>query len=104
MTSSVPFTYALALYALGVGCTYLLEGHPHTLLRPEATPLRLGYTLIANILNGIGLADWLLRKLSRAGVVTPRAVGFRGGGPAVAAAGVGARLGLMLYGLQGPPT
>jgi hypothetical protein len=87
-----------------VGCAYLLEGRPHTLLQPEATALRLGYTLTANVLIGTGLAGWFLRRLSRAGVVTPSAAGFSRGGHAVAASGVGAGLGLMLYGLQGPPT
>ena len=77
--------------------------HPRTLLRPEATPLWLSYTLTANVLIGIGLVGGLLQRLSRAGVVTPSAAGFRGGGHAVAASGVGAGLGLMLYRLQGAP-
>jgi hypothetical protein len=114
MTSPAPLTSAVALYALWVGCTYLLEGRPHTVLQPEATALRLGYTLTANVLIGTGLAGWFLRRLSRAGVVTPSAAGFSGGGHAVAASGVGAGvaglrgrgpgvLGCRGGGVRGPP-
>jgi hypothetical protein len=40
---------ALELYSLWVLFTYLLEGRQQTLLRPEATTLRLVYVLVANL-------------------------------------------------------
>lgn len=46
------FGNALAVYALRVAATYLLEGSPRTLLRPEAAGLRLAYALLA-VLFGV---------------------------------------------------
>ena len=44
---------AVALWVVWTTTTYLLEGYPRTLLRPDAIGLRLAYALIANIAIGI---------------------------------------------------
>jgi hypothetical protein len=89
---------ALALYLAWTAATWLLEGRPRTLLRPEATSMRVAYALVANLLIGTAAALWLL--------------GRRGGGGGLAASfprtaiGVvlGFALGLAVYLLQGAPS
>lgn len=61
------FRNALAVYLLWVAATWLLEGLPRTLLRPEAAGLRLAYALIANLGIGMLLSFWLIRRQLRAG-------------------------------------
>jgi hypothetical protein len=70
------FRNALAVYVLWVAATYFLEGLPSTLLRPEATGLRLAYALIANLSIGILLTSWLIRRHLRAGWGKPADYGF----------------------------
>lgn len=65
------FRNALAVYLLWVAATWLLEGLPRTLLRPEATGLRLAYASIANFGIGLLLSFWLIRRHLRAGWGTP---------------------------------
>ena len=69
---------ALALYALWVIATYLLEGLPGTLIRPEAVGLRLVYALIANLAIGILLPLWVIRRALRSGLGSPEDYGFSG--------------------------
>ena len=69
---------AFALYVAWVVATYLLEGLPGTLIRPEAVGLRLAYAVVANLLIGIFLALWLIRHALRAGVGTVADYGFSG--------------------------
>jgi len=66
----------VAVYLLWVAATWLLEGLPRTLLRPEATGLRLAYASIANLGIGVLLSFWLIRRHLRAGWGTPRDYGF----------------------------
>lgn len=70
------FRNALAVYLLWVVATWMLEGLPRTLLRPEATGLRLAYASIANLGIGVLLSLWLIRRHLRAGWGTPRDYGF----------------------------
>ncbi len=70
------FRNALAVYLLWVAATWLLEGLPRTLLRPEAPGLRLAYALIANLGIGMLLSFWLIRRHLRAGWGTRRDYGF----------------------------
>lgn len=57
--------------------TYILEGLPGTLLRPDATGLRLAYALVANVLIGTLLPLCLMGRLIRRGI-DPSAFGFAG--------------------------
>jgi hypothetical protein len=94
---------AAAVYAAWGVATYLLEGYPRTLLRPEATGLRAAYAAIANLGVGIIGGAWAARWLAgRAGGTAGR-LGFRGAAHAVATAAAGGGLGLLLYRSQDPP-
>jgi hypothetical protein len=95
---------ALGLYALWTALTYLLEGLPRTLLRPEATGLRLAYALVANVGVGVVGSAWVLRGALRRGELAARAAGFRGARAALAGAAAGAILGLAFYLAQAPPS
>src|SRR5215204_2218910 len=83
---------ALAWYLLWVLVTYLLEGRIHTCQRPEDMGARLVYTLVANILIGIGGSALVIRFLSRAGTISTQQAGFRGLRHAAVAVVVGGRL------------
>lgn len=67
---------ALLVYGAWVVATYLLEGMPGTLLRPEAVGLRLAYALVANLAIGILLPLWILRGLVRRGWGAAEDFGF----------------------------
>jgi|SRR5215213_8666196 len=95
---------ALALYLLWVIVTYLLEGRILTFQRPEDIGARLVYTLVANVLIGIGGSALVIRFLSSSGEMLPRQAGFRGLGHAAIAVVVGVVLGFAFYALQGAPT
>jgi len=93
-------SHALAAYAAWAAATYLLEGLPGTLLRPEAVGLRLAYAVVASLLLGILLPLWLLGRWARAGLATREQLGF-GGAPRVAAGVVlGAAAGYALFALN----
>jgi hypothetical protein len=88
---------ALALYVAWVAATYLLEGLPGTLLRPEAVGLRLAYALVASLGLGILLALWLIRHALRTGVGTPSDYGFGGAGRIAVSIVAGAVVGYALF-------
>jgi hypothetical protein len=67
---------ALAIYALWTVATWLLEGLPGTLVRPEAVGLRLAYALVANLAIGILLPLWAIRWAIREKVGAPPDFGF----------------------------
>jgi hypothetical protein len=75
-----------------------------TLLRPEASTLRLTYALVANLFIGLVGAMWLARRFVRAGLATPAQLGFRRAQHAVVALIVAAIAGFAVYALQQPPT
>lgn len=95
---------ALGLYAAWTLCTYLLEGLPRTLLRPDATGARLTYTVVANLLIGISGGFWLLHRFVRFGLTTSSRIGLQGGIRTAISVPAGLLLGLALYALQGAPT
>lgn len=95
---------AASLYAAWVLATYLLEGSQRTLLRPDATALRLTYTVVANMLIGVVGGVWILGLSVRAGLLTGRSAGFTGVGRSALWVFIGFALGLGIYGLQGAPT
>ena len=65
---------------------------------------RLVYTLVANILIGIGGSALVIRFLSRAGTISTQQAGFRGLRHAAVAVVVGGALGFVIYAAQGAPT
>jgi hypothetical protein len=67
---------ALLVYVAWVVATYLLEGMPGTLVRPEAVGLRLAYALVANLAIGILLPLWIIRGLVRSRFGTRADFGF----------------------------
>ena len=96
--------WSVGLYALWTGATYLLEGRPSTLLRPEAVNLRLAYSVLANLLVGILGALWVARRLLRAGTLRPERIGFGRAQRVAASTATGAALGWGAYYLQGAPS
>jgi hypothetical protein len=95
---------ALGLYALWVLATYLLEGLPRTLLRPEAQALRLAYTLVANVGVGIVGSLVLLGVLDRGSSRDRALLGFGTPRRTVVAVTFGLVLGGSAYLGQGPPS
>lgn len=76
--SRVAIKNALLVYAAWTAATYLLEGMPGTLVRPEAVGLRIVYALVANLAIGIVLPLWLVRQMVRGGLASPADFGFSG--------------------------
>jgi len=93
-------SHALAAYVAWVAATYLLEGLPGTLIRPEAVGLRLAYAVGAGLLLGILLPLWLLGRFVRARLGAPEAFGFSGMQRAAASVVLGAAAGYALFSLN----
>jgi membrane protease YdiL (CAAX protease family) len=92
---------ALGLYLAWVAATYLLEGRPALLQRPD--PLaRADYTVVANVLIGTLLAGWVLRNLVGRGDLTLDEVGFRSPRRTLLAIAAGAALGSGIFLANGP--
>src|SRR5512139_2900693 len=68
---------AFLTYLVWVIVTYLLEGRILTLLRPEAVTARMVYVLVANILVGIILALWVIRKAMGTELISLESAGYR---------------------------
>jgi len=88
---------AFALYALWVLATYLLEGLPGTLIRPEAVGLRLAYALVANLAIGVLLPLWVIRRALRSGLGSPEDCGFSGVGRTLMSVAAGGFAGYALF-------
>lgn len=88
---------ALAVYLLWVAATYVLEGLPGTLVRPEAVGLRLAYALVANLGIGILLPLWALRQALGRGLGRAEDYGFSGAGRALAGLVLGAAAGYAIF-------
>ena len=93
---------AFALYGVWVLTTYLLEGLPQTLLRPEAQGLRFAYTAAANLMVGTLGPLILLRRLIVTGTVTALAAGFGSHLRSALGALLGAILGVAFLAAQAP--
>ncbi len=105
MTAPMLLLVALGLFYGGwVLATYALEGRRQTLLRPEATQLRLIYTVTANLLLGVLGAGGILWLLSEGDILTPERAGFGGIGRTLIAVVIGAVLGGAFYVKQGAPS
>lgn len=94
---------AAALYLSWVAATYLLEGLPRTLLRPEATALRAAYALVANITVGLGGSAVVLVWLARRHPASAAAAGFGHARRTLVGVLGGAALGGVTYWVQAPP-
>lgn len=103
-TIALAVSLSTFVYLAWVIATYLLEGRIETLLRPEATLARFFYALVANLLIGVAGAVWVLRFLSRLGVLSPQRAGFGRLQHALTSVLVGGALGFIFYAVQGPPT
>jgi hypothetical protein len=104
VTVSRVLGWSVGLYALWTAATYLLEGRPSTLLRPEAVDLRIAYAVLANMLVGTVGALWVASRLAGGGTLRPERIGF-GCAPRLAASlAAGAVLGPGVYFLQGAPS
>jgi len=84
--------------------TYLLEGLPRTLLRPEAPGFRLAYALVVNAGVGVIGSMWILRRAVTAGMLSTHQTGFGSDRRAAVGVGVGLLLGAALFVAQQPPT
>jgi Type II CAAX prenyl endopeptidase Rce1-like len=98
------FAEAIGLYLLWMAATWLLEGRILTLLRPEAVTGRLLYTLVANLLIGIGGALWLVKRATAGQAATIRRHGFAPPQRTAIAVVAGSTIGLAAYLLQGAPS
>jgi hypothetical protein len=95
---------ALGVYAIWVIVTYLLEGWPGTLRRPEAQALRFVYTTVVNVLVGTAISMLVLRRLVIAGAVTARAAGLGRVRHRLAGIAIAFAVGGAVYVLQDPPS
>ena len=99
-----PLIWAFTLFATWMAATWLMEGLPQTLLRPEAVGLRLAYAVGVNIALGIGVGGWVLSRLRSRDAVTADRTGLAGGIRPLLTVPLGLLLGGGLYALQGAPT
>lgn len=95
---------AFGLFLVWTVATYLFEGLPRTLLRPEAAGLRITYALVVNIGVGVIGSMWILRMAVTAGALSRYRTGFGGGRRARIGVLAGLLLGGTLFVAQQPPT
>lgn len=94
----------LLLYVGWMIVTYVLEGSRSTLLRPEATALRVLYSTVANMAIGVAGGIWLLRRMLREGFVSRHDAGFGSWRRSITWLPIGLILGFGLYAIQGAPS
>jgi hypothetical protein len=93
----------IIVYLAWVAATYLLEGLPQTLLRPEAAGMRFVYAVVANLIVGLGGSGVILTRLSRRYGVPAATAGFRTGRRTLLSIVAAAALGTGAYAAQSPP-
>jgi hypothetical protein len=91
---------AFAVYLAWVAATYLLEGLPGTLLRPESVGLRLAYAGFANLVIGIVVPLWCIRNFVREELGKAEDFGFGGAGRTILAVVVGTGMGSAVFALS----
>lgn len=99
-----PLAWVLATYAAWVGATYLLEGLPRTLQRPEAEGLRALYAVLANLLVGVGGSGLVLARVFEQHSLPTAAAGVNPPRSTIIIVCVGLAAGAAVYGLQSPPS
>lgn len=92
----------LGTYVIWVLATYFLEGRILTLIRPEAITDRIVYTIVANILIGILLALWVVRRGIQLQITTREFAGFRSLPRTIIALIIACVLGVIFFVLQHP--
>lgn len=97
MQTRAALRYALLTYLAWVAATYLLEGMPGTLARPEAVGLRLAYALVANLAIGIVVSLWVMRALVRSEWADAADFGFGGPGRTAASVAAAAAIGYTMF-------
>lgn len=95
---------ALALYVAWTLATWLLEGRPRTLLRPDAVGMRLAYDAVANLGIGILAGGLLVARLLHGSGATADLAGFRAPRRAALTGLAGAVVGLGAYVVADPPS
>jgi len=83
--------------------TYLLEGLPQTLSRPEATGLRVLYAVVANLIVGLGGSGLMLAELARRWAVPAATPGFRTVRRTLLSVVAAAAIGTVAHAVQSPP-
>jgi hypothetical protein len=99
-----PLAWVLATYAAWVGATYLLEGLPRTLQRPEVEGLRVLYAVLANLLVGVGGSGLVLARTFEQHALPPAAAGVNSPHRTIVMGCVGLAAGAAVYELQSPPS
>ena len=99
-----PLAWVLATYAAWVGATYLLEGLPRTLQRPEAEGLRALYAVLANLLVGVGGGGLVLARVLERHALPPAVAGVNSPRRTIVMVCVGLAAGAAVYELQSPPS
>lgn len=98
-----PLSVMIVMYLAWVAATYLLEGLPQTLLRPEAAGLRMLYAVVANLIVGLGGSGLVLAQLARRWGVPAATAGFRTVRHTLLSVVAAAALGTAAYTVQSPP-
>jgi membrane protease YdiL (CAAX protease family) len=98
------FLMALAIFAIWMVFTYLLEGMLLTLQRPEAVVNRLLYTLIANIIIGTILTVYFIGYNRKTNNINLKKFGFRSIKYSLFAVILGFGAGFFMYFAQSPPS
>lgn len=98
-----PLGVMIVMYLAWVAATYLLEGLPQTLLRPEAAGLRVSYAVVANLVVGLGGSGLILARLAQRHGVPAATAGFRSKRRTLLSVVAGAALGTLVYTAQSPP-
>lgn len=98
-----PLSVMIVVYLAWAAATYLLEGLPQTLLRPEAAGLRVLYAVVANLIVGLGGSGLMLAELARRWAVPAATAGFRTVRQTLLSVVAAAALGTVAYAVQSPP-
>jgi hypothetical protein len=95
---------SILIYVIWVLVTYFLEGHIHTLLRPEAVLDRALYAIVANLIFGMIIAAAVIRYSLKSGNVTLPQLGFRSMKRTLATIVIAGIVGYILFIFQEPPS
>ncbi|MBX3499069.1 MAG: CPBP family intramembrane metalloprotease [Alphaproteobacteria bacterium] len=95
---------ALVLFLLWMAATWLLEGRPRTLLRPDAVVDRLIYAAVANLLIGTLCTAIVLAIAVRSGTGSLDDAGYGASSPSFSWLALGAAAGILAFAARGAPS